>query len=137
MGARASSYWVELDFSSPVAAIGFYGIDVGDFGGRLQVRTKASDGTWTTYLVSHSLYGSGGDVLYFGLVDPDEFVSVKIGMWSVPPSSADWFGIDDLTVGTLDQVSPPVPEPASLALFGLGAAGLVVLSRRRRRAALA
>lgn len=44
--------------------------------------------------------------------------------------TANQTGFDDITFGT-DRPGQPVPEPASLALLGLGLAGLGVARRRR------
>jgi len=44
-------------------------------------------------------------------------------------------GYDNITFGSIDptgSAADPVPEPASLTLFGLGLGGLVVLRHRRR-----
>ena len=43
---------------------------------------------------------------------------------------ANWTGYDNLTFGS--DVPGEVPEPASLALLGLGLAGLGMARRRRR-----
>jgi hypothetical protein len=47
--------------------------------------------------------------------------------------SRDWFGFDDFTIGTKDQVVSPTPEPATILLFSSGLVGLVALKRKKTK----
>lgn len=121
-----------LNFSNPVAAFGFYGVDIGDFNG--QVTLTLLSGQTQTLTVPNSLNIQGGSVLYYGLIaeNPSEvFTSVTFGNTL---SGTDTFGFDDLTIGSLQQVQPPqsVPEPASLlGLLTIGISTGCFLKRKQ------
>ena len=54
------------------------------------------------------------------------------------PTTIDGEGGDstiNYEAGTFAFVAAPVPEPSTIALFGLGAAGMLLIARRRRMAA--
>ncbi|MEQ1759711.1 MAG: PEP-CTERM sorting domain-containing protein [Vicinamibacterales bacterium] len=136
-GGEDERYWdaeggvtsFTITFSSAVSAFGFFGIDIGDFNGQLTVTT--SGGLNQVFNVNNSQNILGGSVLFWGVIDPSAtFNSVS---FSNTGSGTDYFAFDDFTIGTLEQVRTPVPEPATLTLLGMGLAGLA--ARHRRRAA--
>lgn len=146
--ATSSKYWFvnaadsansfTVTFDKAVAAFGFYGVDIGDFGGTVSVSLLNSvGGTIQTFAVPHSVGVDGdtdGSVVFFGLIAAaagDDFYGVRFT--SSITSAADYFAFDNFTVATRDQLPPdtPLPLPGTLVLAGLGLLGLGL--RRARR----
>ncbi len=122
-----------IDFSSGIAAFGFYGTDIGDFGGQLTLTLTGSNGV-TVLTVPNTVGSSGstsGSNLYWGFYDTaNTYTSISFGNNS---GGQDVFGFDDFSVGALAQVTPtPTPEPASWAMM-LGGFGLLGATMRSRR----
>lgn len=120
-----------ITFSAPIAAFGFFGIDVGDFGGQLSLALTDTLSNVTNLVVPHTV-GSGGSnsgsILYFGFYDQvTQYTSISFNN----PSTTDAFGFDSFSVGGLQQVTPGVPEAATWAMMLIGFAGLAFASRRR------
>ncbi len=129
-----NNYWeagsaFSIAFANPIAAFGFYGVDIGDFSG--QVTLALQNGGVTNLVIPNTINGVGGSVLYFGFYDTTvQYTGITFGNTA---SGVDFFGFDDMTIGTVEQVNP-VPEPASLLLLstGLIAAGFKI--RRKGQA---
>lgn len=129
-------YWetnsnFSVSFSSPQAAFGFYGTDIGDFQGQLSVRLNLNVGGFVDILVPHTIGSPNASALYFGVIGTTAADLIDSVQFSTT-TGEDFFGFDNLTIGRLEQVNI-VPEPASMALWGLGGVVLAVAARRRRK----
>lgn len=123
----SSSSLFSIAFSAPVAAFGFYGTDIGDFNGQVVVTTL--NGLTHSYTIPHPTgqENYAYTALYFGIIDTvDPFTSV---VFSNTGSGSDYFGFDNFSIGSIEQVVPS-PEPTTLLLFGLGVLGLAGLRKR-------
>lgn len=123
-----------IDFTNPVAAFGFYGIDVGDFAGQLQL-TFMSGGTSIPVLVPHSVEGIGGvdpegAAFFYGYINTaNPFTQVVFQDVSLNSYGSETFGFDNMTIGSVEQV---VPEPGTVILLGTGLLALGGIAYRRR-----
>lgn len=124
-------------FGTAIAAFGFNGIDIGDFGGRLSLELTFDDATTDTVDVQTtegSLGSTGGSVFYFGYIVGNGDPLISSVAFKTTTGTGDFFAFDDFTIGDREQVTTPaIPVPAALPLLatGLGAFGLL----RRRVAA--
>lgn len=123
-----------IDFSAPVAAFGFFGVDIGDFGGQVQLQLND---TASSLLTVNNTIGAGGStdgsVLFYGLIAGnvnEQFTQVQ---FLTSTGEGDIFAFDDMTVGSIEQAAVPVPATGLLAAAGFGVAGLI--ARRRNRPA--
>lgn len=115
MDARQMSIDVDTGYN----ALGFFMTDPNDAGGRFDI-----GGLGFNFAdIFGSSLGSGKQ-FYISIYDTDVSTLASVSVYS--NASGDGYGIDQLTVGK-------VPEPGTLALLGLGLAGLGI-SRRRKHA---
>lgn len=133
----ASTSNAAIDFSTPIAAFGFYGIDIGDYGGNLTLSLTDTNNNISVINVPDQISQNGqisGSVLYFGFYDTtNQYTSIAFGN----NSGVDQFAYDNMTIGSLSQVNPvsSVPEPSSLGMlsFGLFSVGWLYFRRRKTR----
>jgi hypothetical protein len=128
-----SSFTINL--SDPIAAFGFYGTDIGDFGGQLSITLTDVNNATTTLTVPNSQGSVGsqpqnGSALYFGFYDlSNVYTSIAFNN----SSTVDQFGFDNFSVGTVSQVTPTItPLPPSLILMSTGLLALGATRLRRR-----
>ena len=104
-----------IEFSQPIAAFGFYGVDIGDFSGTLNVNfSNPAIGLQSIPLAP--INRADGSALFYGIIGDagEEFSSVIF----YTHGAADIFAFDDMTIGSRSQViqsndNVVVPKPNS------------------------
>ncbi len=130
-GIANTKYWFTntgdftINFSNPVAAFGFYAIDIES---EMElILTKSGGGTVT--LDPGATTNNSGSIFYFGFYDTtDTYTSAQ---FSNPTGGGDYYAFDNMSIGSRAQVTV-VPEPGTIALVGLALLGLAT-SRRRKQ----
>ena len=121
---------VTFSFTNPVNAFGLY---VTDLQAELVSQQTISyiDGASVKHtIIMPSATGGGG--AFVGFIDASQLIS------SITfDASGDVVGLDDVQYGKVAAPPGAVPEPSTLALFGVGFAGIASLRRRRRQRACA
>ena len=135
--ATSSGGTFNIAFSADVEAFGFFGIDIGDFGGALSMELLDAAGNMmgTGFPVNTGTgIGRDGSVLYFGIraqSASEWFRGIRFRL-SNTGAQDDAFAFDSFTVVGAPRTIPPgqIPEPGTLALIGLA---LLASSLVRRR----
>jgi len=127
-GVSPTNYWevnagstgsFSIDFSNPVAAFGFYGIDIGDFAGTLSL-TFDNGSVLTQGIPTAPQAQADGSVLYWGIITtPAEGEFTKVS-FDTTIGTGDVFAFDNMTIGSREQVNQGVPGP--LPILGVGMA---------------
>lgn len=111
---------VQFSLAGLFTAVGFYLTDPNDVGGLMDiVFADASSATFDLSNVFTGAHSSGG-AYYLGFMSDMAITSLVFRS----NDENDGFGIDNVTVGT-------VPEPGTLALLGLGLAGIGAMRSRK------
>lgn len=122
MDAEVLTYTLATGFN----AVGFYITDANDINALLDVNVYVNDSFELNIanIIQSAKKGgaSDGEVYYISIWDNESDISSLV---FVNNGNNDGFGLDNVTIGR-------VPEPGTLALLGLGIAGLVGARRRQQ-----
>lgn len=115
-----------ISFSTAIAAFGFYATDVGDFQGILTLTYASSP---ATVIDISQQYPTDGNAFFFGYINTDNpFTGVT---FSNSSAGADFFGFDKMTIGSVEQVTPSVPDAGTtVALLAIAFSGMIGLRKK-------
>lgn len=121
----ASNRTFTITFDTATTAFGVDISDWGDLGTPHSLTATSDTGSFVNYVIdSVPPSNNNGNVQFWGVVDTAGFNSIVIDT-----------GLGSDRIGLDFAVHQPVPEPTTLAIFGLGALGLTGVRRRRKKSA--
>lgn len=121
--------FANVGFSQQISAFGFYGTDIGEFDGQVTLETFSGGTSTNLITIPTSPENPPVTVIYYGFITDSPFDKVVFGNTG---GQGDFFGFDDFTIGTTEQVvgDSPVPEPATVFLVSFGLIGLGAFRRK-------
>jgi hypothetical protein len=124
--AATSSFNVAM--APGVNGLGFFGIDIGDFGENLSLKFYFADTTTETFVVLHTreTLDANGGVFFLGLLADTQILSVDF-------INSSGNGNTIMAFDDISQVSR-VPEPSTIALIAMAMLSLFGFGMMRRRA---
>jgi hypothetical protein len=91
----------------------------------------AGGGVHTVTLPTSSGSAAAGNVIYYGYINTDTpFTSVTFDYAGPTGGGADYFGFDNMTIGSVQQVVATPDGGLSLMLLGSAFAGIAVFRRK-------
>ncbi|NET00158.1 MAG: PEP-CTERM sorting domain-containing protein [Sphaerospermopsis sp. SIO1G1] len=121
------------NFDNPIAALGFYLSDLETT--QLGLKLTLANGNTQTLTVPNSTFptAGSGSVLYYGLIAENVNELITDVSFVFPNGiSGDGVGLDNLTIGSFNQVTVSTPEPFSvLGLFGFSLLGVTSMKRKK------
>lgn len=125
----------QVNFDTPIAAFGFFGVDIGDFGGQLEL--ELANGTTQIFTVPNEIGSSGstdGSILFYGVIAENASEIFQSVDFLTTTGGGDVFAFDDFTIGELEQVTNgghTIPEPSLiLSLLAVGGLGSIMKLKR-------
>ena len=111
-----------IDFTEDIAALGFFVNDLET--GQLALNLTLANGGTQQVAFNNTVPLASGSVHYFGLIADNPGEAFTSASFSFIGGGSEGIVFDDLTIGTFEQVTTGVPEPASilsLTAIGFGA----------------